>query len=691
MARWTRRIGAAFAGVAMISLAAAGQAPKPADPATPSDLRSPQEQNADLFRKFQRELLFLAQRLEKSDQPGDQERAKVITAALELAKQEGVETQFQKMIAGLAKGGTNLQHLDGIAGQDKQLQKALQDILTVLMTDDSATQIKTERERMEKLLAETREILRQQKTVRGMTEAKRVDPDRIAKDQGNVTERTKDLAKKMAGDPKAGGKDGKAGEKELAKSEPKSEAKPGEAAGDDKPETPDAKSEPKAGPDDAADAPGKPSAGEPKLGDGKPDAKAGESKDPPAGKEGDQPKPGEPRGAGEPKDGQPKAGSPKEGTPKDGSPKPGTPEDGSPKSGETKAGDAKADPKGESKGPGEGKAQAKPSEGQPGGDGKPMKPKGDQQSAQAPPSAPKPGGSPPPDGGEPGSPPPPGGQQAQQPDQPGRKQVQSAIPHQKGSQKDLEAKKRDTAGKQQDKAIEELAKAAEELEKRIKQLREQEQLGLLANLEARCGLMLSLQIEVYEATKAIDGVVLKNNGAKSNSEIQKSQEQADKELKIVGVADAALKLLESEGSAVAFARVLEEVRVDMAAIQRRLNDTYVGKDTQGIEENVIAMLKEMVQALKKAQEDIKQQQGQPPPPPGSPPKPGDKNLIELVSELKLIRSLQVQVNGRTKGSAESYKGEQAADPIVRAELQQLAERQAKLQEMLTNIATGRNK
>ena len=609
----------------------------------------------------------------RADRAEDQERAKVITAALELAKQEGVETQFQKMVAGLAKGGTNLQQLDGIAGQDKQLQKALQDILTILMTDDSATQLKNERDRMEKLLVETREVLRQQKTVRGMTEAKRVDPDRIAKDQGNVTERTKDLAKKMAGDPKADGKNGgKPDDKEVAKSEPKAEAKPGDEASADKP----------------ADAAGEPKPGAPKP--GTPKEASGESK---AG----DPKPGDPK-SGEPKPGQPsedepKGGSPKPGEPKAGSPKPGDPKGGEPKSGEPKPGDPKGgkpDPKEAAKDAS--KAQAKPSEGQAGGTGKPMQPKGDLQSAQAPPSSPK--GSPPPtpgEAGEPGSPPPPGGQQPPQADQPGRKQVQSAIPNQQSSQKDLQAKKRDAAGKQQDEAIRKLAEAAEELEKRIKQLREQEQLGLLANLEARCGQMLSMQIEVYEATKVIDGVVAKNKGVKSNAEIQKSAEQADKEAKVVGLADGTLKLLESEGSAVAFARVLEEVRVDMTAIQRRLNDTYVGRDTQVIEENVISMLKEMIQALKKAQEDVKQQQGQPPPPPGGPPKPGDKALIELVSELKLIRSLQVQVNGRTKGSAEGYQGEQAADPIVKAELQQLAERQAKLQQMLTNIATGKNK
>ena len=129
-------------------------APQTAEPKSATDLRSPQELNAELFRKFQRELLFLAQKLERSERPEDKERAKVIFAALELAKKENVENQFQKMVAGLAKGGTNLQQLDSVSGQDAQLTKVLQEILGILMTDDAATVLKQERERLEKILAE---------------------------------------------------------------------------------------------------------------------------------------------------------------------------------------------------------------------------------------------------------------------------------------------------------------------------------------------------------------------------------------------------------------------------------------------------------------------------------------------------------------------------------------------------------
>jgi hypothetical protein len=650
--RWTRRLLGLTLLALVLGLFATlvnAQAPSPnGNPTAPGDLRSPQEQNADLFRKFQRELLFLAQKLEKSDKPEDKERAKVILAALELAKKENVDTQFQKMIAGLGKAGTNLQQLDSIAGQDKQLQKALQDILTVLMTDDSATQLKTERERLEKILAEAREVLRNQKTIRAMTDVKRVDEKRIAKDQENVTERTKDIAKKLGGEQK----NGKETPEAVAKSEPKSESKDGETASEAKKDTNENKSEAKPG-DSPAGEPMKPS--DPMSGEGKPaagpkDDKTKSAQEKPEAKPGDN--------AAKPKD------APKD--PKD----------------ESKPADAK--------GQSQGKGQDKPSPAKPGekpADGKGMEAKPGQDSP--PQASAKPASSPPPQSGP--QPPQSAQQQQQQAQQqPGRKQIEEALPHQQGSQKDLDKNQRDSAGKKQEKAIEELTKAVQELEKRIKQLREEETQKLLATLEARCKMMLNMQIDVYEATKVIHGTLVKNGGNKSNVEVQKSQQQADRELEIIAEAEKTLKLLESEGSAVAFARVLEEVRIDMVAVQRRLNDTYVGKDTQVIEENIIAMLKEMLEAVKKAQQDQQQQKDQPPGQPSQPQKPGDKQLIEMLSELKLIRMLQMQVNTKTKGTGEQYQGEQASDPILKSELHQLAERQAKIQEMLQKIASGAN-
>ena len=77
-----------------------------------------------------------------------------------------------------------------------------------------------------------------------------------------------------------------------------------------------------------------------------------------------------------------------------------------------------------------------------------------------------------------------------------------------------------------------------------------------------------------------------------------------------------------------------------------------------------------------------------PPPPG---KPGQKPLIDLIAELKLIKALQLQVNSRTKMYGDKEKVEQAKDPILRDEIRQLSSRQQKLQDMINKIANGENR
>jgi hypothetical protein len=350
---------------------------------------------------------------------------------------------------------------------------------------------------------------------------------------------------------------------------------------------------------------------------------------------------------------------------------------------------------GDSKAQGDGKGAPKPSAGMPGGDSKPMtgQPMGGMPMGGSPSqSKPSPGGMP--SGG--GAPPPPGGQQG--PKDPAQEDVQRAVPPQNEAEQDIRKGDNNQASKNQDEAIKRLEQALKELEKRLKQLREKELEKLLANLEERIGRMLRMQEEVLASTINIDASVRKTpDGKPATADIQKAQTEADKEGAIVAEADKALKLMEGEGTAVVFAGVLSQVRGDMVAVQNRLNAARVegrnkaneANGTQLIEEQIIEQLKLMKEALKKARQDLKD-----PPKPSDPKdpngKPPDKKLIDLINELKLIKSLQEQVNKRTISYSKDDPGEQAKDPLVQAELQQLAERQRVLQDMLHKIATQAN-
>lgn len=636
------------------------------DPAAgdnPGDgLKRGQEENLKLYKRFADELLRLAQKWEKSDNPEDKARANTIRSALKVADEKRVESLFKEIVGALADArnptGTEFGNL---MAKDAKLTGALKEILATLRTEDEMTKLKREIEELKAYIKEVERIKREQENLLARTEQPKSDPNRIAKDQDNLAKDTKDLANKMSkgdpkGDPKAGDPKGGNPNAKDDKSEPKPEAKPGDNTAEPKTDTKENKTDPKdpSAAGSPTDPKQNPNAGaEPKPGGMNPDAGS------------DKPMP-------------PEANDPMAGKGMGGEPKPMT----DPMNPMAGGGEPKPS-QGDSKSQGDGKGDSKPSAGMPGGDGKPM----GGQPSNSPPSAPKPGGSPSPGGSPGGSPPPPN---PNNPNDQARQNVEDAVPQQKGAEGDLKKNDRPNASKKEDEAIKSLDKALKELEKRLKQLREKEMLKKLEDLEIRVKKMIAMQTEVYEATKGIDANVRKNMNQRSGVDIQKSQAQSETELAIVVEAEKALRLLEGEGSAVVFAGVLAEVKKDMEAVAEQLKATNVGAETQLVEEQIIAQLQRMLEALKKAKQDL-ENQPPPPGPPGQPPPPGSQDLIKLVEQLKLLRELQVQVNERTTFFGKKSPGEQAADPFIQDQLKKLGDRQKILQDMLHKIASGDGK
>src|SRR5262249_32529559 len=151
----------------------------------------------------------------------------------------------------------------------------------------------------------------------------------------------------------------------------------------------------------------------------------------------------------------------------------------------------------------------------------------------------------------------------------------------------------------------------------------------------------------------------------------------------------AIEMLEAEGSAVAFPEVFKQVREDMKHVQRRLGVIDTGVVTQAIEKDIIDTLKEMIEALKKARQELDNQKN--PPSNSPPPPPQDQKLLDQIAELKMIRSMQIRVNSRTEIYGKQYNGEQAGEPAIVRELRNLSERQERIFEVTNRIAKGDNK
>lgn len=367
---------------------------------------------------------------------------------------------------------------------------------------------------------------------------------------------------------------------------------------------------------------------------------------------------------GKPSEGKPSEGKPSEGKPSDpaGEKKPGDDankgQEGKPKDGDAKPSDGKSS---------EGKpSEGKPSEGKP-SEGKP---------SQGKPSDGKPSDGQPQQGGQPQPP-----QESSPTDSP-QKRVAAAQQRMEEAQKKLDEAKKDGAVEEQDAALRELEQAKAELEEILRQLREEELARLLKQLEQRFAEMLRMQEAVYRDTHVLHAVPVKT---RSKAEEIESGRLSRDEAVILVEADKALGILREEGSAVAFPATCEQMRDDIAQIVKLLAANNPDELTLAIEEDVIAALKEMIEALKKAQKDLKDKKN-PPPSEGGETEPP---LVDKIAELKMIRSLQLRVNRRTKLIAETAA--KTSDPELLRTLQNLAEREQDVHRITRDIVLGKNK
>jgi len=252
--------------------------------------------------------------------------------------------------------------------------------------------------------------------------------------------------------------------------------------------------------------------------------------------------------------------------------------------------------------------------------------------------------------------------------------------------KRLQAKK---GMEHEDQAIRKLAEARAQLEKVLRQLREEEKQIILASLEARFAKMLVMQLQIHVDTIALSKTT---KNAWTAKHFGRSRELSVEEDEIASEAAKALTLLKEEGSSVAFPQGVEQVRDDMLNIVRRLSGNDVGEFTQSVERDVIESLEEMVTALqneieKRQKEDEKRRQQ-----PGQKSQgDAEKELVQQLAELKMLRSLQFRVNRRTKQIGRMIRGEEASNDNLLRELAKLARRQAEIQEATYIIATGRNR
>lgn len=261
--------------------------------------------------------------------------------------------------------------------------------------------------------------------------------------------------------------------------------------------------------------------------------------------------------------------------------------------------------------------------------------------------------------------------------------LEAAAERMRKAEEAIEQAKRRDARRDQEKAIEELETARAELEEILRQLREQEVERLLVQLEARLRGMLRAEKTVLAGLEKLAAEPV------GGRERELEAARLGRDQAAVGTdAVRALSLVRDDGSAVAIPEALEQVRDDAQQAAARLSRGDAGATTRGVVQDIVTNLEEMVAALEKAQQE--QQQRQKGQAGGRPAEPGEQPLVDKLSELKMIRSLQMRVNTRTKRFAQVLGDgiEQAEEPELLDAVRKLSDRQRKIERAAHDIVTG---
>lgn len=280
-----------------------------------------------------------------------------------------------------------------------------------------------------------------------------------------------------------------------------------------------------------------------------------------------------------------------------------------------------------------------------------------------------------------------GQQQAPQQKTAGREELEQAREKMEKAIEELEKGQQNDALKSQDEAVRKLEELKAQLEEILRQLREDERETYLTQLEARFQNMLRRQQHINKETVRLDEIAsaerAKQNVASQIDTLRKEQEDNAIE------AEKAARLLKDEGSSVAFPEAVEQMHGNMQVVVSRLSKQDIGKTTQLVEHLIVETLEEMISALRKELEKKQNEQKQGPQG-GQPGGPQEPALVNQLAELKLIRSLQNQVNRLTLQIGTELNGALPTDSDQIKLIQDIRARQERIQGATYDLSVGRN-
>lgn len=258
---------------------------------------------------------------------------------------------------------------------------------------------------------------------------------------------------------------------------------------------------------------------------------------------------------------------------------------------------------------------------------------------------------------------------------------------------------RSDAIKSQGDAIAALQRAKESLERSLQQTRNEEVIEQLQWLTARLQTMLRLERLVESevaARKDDDPRTTTSDHERVSGDDRawrvKVARLTSDQGNVLAEARAAILVLREDGRAQAMAESLTQTSSDMELIRDRLAREQLDTTTQGWLGAVVAALEEMLAAAETARNDRETAAATPPNAEDDGTTLGDENreLLSLLAEIKMIRSMQRRLIERTQRCESMRHAPQTRPEEIAAHLDALARQQATIVQMLQTIRSGKH-
>ena len=261
------------------------------------------------------------------------------------------------------------------------------------------------------------------------------------------------------------------------------------------------------------------------------------------------------------------------------------------------------------------------------------------------------------------------------------RRLQQAQESQQQASQSMGQQDEQQAEENQEQALKELEEARKELEKKEQEYANLQQEEELYSMVEMLDEVIRIQEEVNKQVRALDAIKVEK-GALGRRDKGRLMGLARVEDRVREEVAKVKGLLEQE-SAVVYAYQMKSVDADIEEIQRQLRDFESGEITQDLQADVLARLVRLREALnqerkrrdkeEQKQEEQEQQQQQ-----------GKKRLIPPLAELKMLRQMQEDVNGRTRGLYDALRasGQKDLNRVQKRLLSRVVTQQGNIRDLL---------